>query len=649
MAEGLTPELLVYGYPMADDPQVSPDGTSIAYRLTKVDRESNRATSHIWICDIDGANQRQLTQSGHANGSPRWSPDGRQIAFVSDRSGKTGLYVLPVSQTGEPRLVTEYHAGIDDPVWSPDGSRIAFTAAWDPTNPEGKAPDQDAAPPVRVTGRIDYKLDGEGYLADTRPQVFVVNVETSERRMITRDAVDHHSPRWSPDGKTLAVGVAFRAEMHSRLALIDVESEELHYVTPKGGAVTLWSWSPDGSRILYAGDTVQMAQSDFFVYDVTSDETRRLTDDLQVAPAAGFFGMAGPYMPVWLDNERALFGASRAGAGGIYTVSASSGEVKKLYDAKGILEGLSVDDAHRYVVQGFTNFDADGEIHVYDMKTGNGSVVTEFSKAVFAEHPPAQWERFEVRQGKYDIEAWLLKPADFDPTKKYPVVLDVHGGPQLSWGYFFYPLHQVLATNDVLVVAANPRGSNTYGREFTEAVVQDFGGEDYKDLMAVMDYVVELPYVDETRTGISGYSYGGYMTSWVLGQTDRFRAAICGAPCYDLESFFGTSDIGFSFGRRHFGASPHEARDFYEARSPSTFAHRATTPTLIVQGEADERCPIGQGEQMFVALKKANCEVEFARYPGGDHLFFLNGNPAHREDFLARSLAWFNDHLGEPA
>jgi dipeptidyl aminopeptidase/acylaminoacyl peptidase len=197
-------------------------------------------------------------------------------------------------------------------------------------------------------------------------------------------------------------------------------------------------------------------------------------------------------------------------------------------------------------------------------------------------------------------------------------------------------------------VYANPRGSGSYGHSFAQQVIEGWGGEDYRDLMAVVDTLLERPYVDRERLGIYGSSYGGYMTAWTIGQTERFRAAVSSAPVFDLESFYGTSDVGHIFGEREFGSAPHAGQAWYAAHSPSTFAHQARTPTLILHGEADERCPIGQGEQMFVALVKAGCEVEFVRYPGGSHGFSGNGPAEHRLDVLERILAWFRHYLGEP-
>jgi len=290
-----------------------------------------------------------------------------------------------------------------------------------------------------------------------------------------------------------------------------------------------------------------------------------------------------------------------------------------------------------------------GEIVGYDLDTGESRVITTFNASVLEEAPPAGLEHFRVSRGDLTIDAWLLLPPNFDPGKHYPLVLDVHGGPHGFYGYGFNAVQQSLATHDVLVVFSNPRGSTSYGRDFAERVLSDWGGQDYLDLQAVVDEVCRRPYVDAHRLGIWGYSYGGYMTAWTIGQTNRFKAAVCGAPCFDLESMYGTSDIGHIFGDLQWGSEPHQSPEWYAAHSPSTFAQNAHTPTLIIHGEADHRCPIGQGEQMFVALKKAGCEVEFARYPGGSHQFLNTGYPEHRVDALGRIVAWFKHHLGEPA
>jgi dipeptidyl aminopeptidase/acylaminoacyl peptidase len=645
MAQPLTPEILVYGITAPGDPQIAPDGSTIVYTLSTGDAEKRKMLSQLWMCDRDGGNTRQITQTGERNAGARWSPDGGQIAFVSDRVKKAGIFVLPLASGGDARELTRHNQPISDLAWSPDGAHIAYTTLFDPENPDEEEQEQGAPPKVRVTRRIDYKQDGRGYLGDKRLHTWVVHVESGERRRLTEDALDHAFPQWSPDGSRLAVFVSGSNGMHSRLALIDVASGHLQYITPEVGVVGTWSWSPSGDRIIYAGDTDRTWQHDFFVYVVASGETRRLTDDLESLPVGGAPGESAPSQPVWIDDHQVLFHAVRAGGSNLYIIDSERGGVEKVAGWQAQHGGFSIDREHRFVVQSRTSLDEIAELAVYDMQAGALQVITSYSRPVLDERPAAQWERFDVQRGKYPIEAWLLKPADFDESKKYPVVLDIHGGPNGFYGYAFTPQHEMLATHGYLVVYSNPRGSSSYGREFTQQVTEDWGGEDYLDLMTVLDEVLKLPYADADRTGISGYSYGGYMTSWTIGQTDRFKAAVCGAPCFDLESMYGTSDISHVFGELQWGGQPHASKAWYEKHSPSTYAHRCTTPTLIIHGEADERCPIGQGEQMFVALKKAGCEVEFARYPGASHGFRRGGHPELRRDCWERNLDWFQQHL----
>jgi dipeptidyl aminopeptidase/acylaminoacyl peptidase len=647
MSPALTPEMLVYGFTPASDPRVSPDGSRILYIVTTTNRQSNKVASHLWLCDIDGGDRRQLTHGDMRNGSGRWSPDGRTVSFVSDRVKKSGLFVLPVAEGGEAREITRHGQAIGNPAWSPDGRQIAYTTQVDPENPDETDLPEGAASRVRVTRRLDYKQDGRGYLNDTRVQVFVVGVEDGARRQVTTVPADHDGPCWSPDGRWLAARRASHNGMCSQLALVAVETGETRLMGEAMGDIDLWAWSPSGDRVLFAGDTAKTWRTDWFLYDLATDTTRRLTEDLACLPASGYPGPL-PSPPVWLDDRHVLFHALRAGNSGLYTLDCASGQVEPVQDWPARHVGLSVDTAQRVVVQGHASPSATGEIAVFDRQAGTMRVVSDFSAAVLREAPPARVERLAVPRGRFTIDAWLLTPPDFDPARRYPLVLDIHGGPHNLYGDHFSPMQQCLATHGFLVAYANPRGSGSYGPEFTRQVVGDWGGEDYLDLLAVVDAVLARPYADAARTGIHGYSYGGYMTAWMIGQTDRFKAAVSGAPVFDLESFYGTSDIGHIFGELEFGSGPHAGQAWYAAHSPSTFAHRARTPTLIVHGEADERCPIGQGEQLFVALAKAGCEVEFVRYPGGAHGFSGGGPPEHRLDLLTRTLAWFKHHLGEP-
>jgi dipeptidyl aminopeptidase/acylaminoacyl peptidase len=642
----LTPDALVYDTVAAGDPQVSPDGARVVYVHARADRERDRGTLQIWLADITGANARRLTWSGDRNREPRWSPDGRRLALLSDRvSGHTGLFVLPLDGPGEAAEITHHRTSMGDLTWSPDGRSIAYTTIFDPDNPDELVLPEGRAPQVRVTRRIDYKQDNRGWVNNARRQIFVVDVASGERRMLTREPDDLLYPQWSPDGTQLAARVPTHNGIYSRLAIIDARTGQTRRVGPERGSVGVWSWSPKGDRILFDGDTEPTASADFFVYDLARDEVRRLTTDLPCLPEAGFPTVLGPSQPVWLDDTNVLFHGVRAGASGVYRFNVETAELGLEHPTQSLSVGFSMDTACRYAAQVNSSLDSLGEVAIFDRQSGQRRIITRHNAGLLASAQPAAWERFDVERDGTTIEAWLLKPADFDPARKYPVILDVHGGPHSYYGFGFNNMQQTLASHGFVVVFSNPRGSGSYGREFAQQVRCDWGGEDYLDLMAVLDTALERPYADAERTGIWGYSYGGYMTAWAISQSTRFKAAVCGAPCFDLESMYGTSDISHEWGPYEWGGAPHAASEAYAAHSPSTFAHRTRTPTLIMQGEADERCPIGQGEQMFVALKQAGCEVEFARYPGGAHAMLRVGPPSHRADFLQRLLDWFSHHL----
>ena len=642
----LTPEALVYDLVTAAEPQLSPDATRVAYSLGRADRDLDRGTSQIYVSDRSGDNARQLTRVGDRNREPRWSPDGRELAFVSDRvQGQSTLLVISTDGPGEARELTRHRRVIGNLAWSPDGRFIAYAVAFDPDNTDEEPPPPNRAPRVRVTRRLDYKQDNRGWLNDVRQQVFVVDVATGERRRLTTEPDDLWYPQWSPDGRTLAARISTSNGIFSQLALFDVANASVKRVGPEHGSVGVWAWSPEGERIFFDGDTEPTAGADFFLYDVGADRITRLTTDLPCAPDAGFPTVMGPSQPVWLNASEVLVHAIRAGESCYYRFNVDTAALTQEFATKSISTGFSLDRDHRFVAQAYASLEAVGEVAIYDRQTGERRVITSNNTHLLRNSPPATWERFDVERDGTTVEAWLLKPADFDPAEKYPVVLDVHGGPHGFYGYAFNNMQQLLASNGFVVVFSNPRGSGTYGREFAQMVRCDWGGEDHLDLMAVIDKALEQPYTDPERSGIWGYSYGGFMTAWTIGHTRRFKAAVCGAPCFDLESMYGTSDISHAWGPYQWGGKPHEASEAFAAHSPSTFAHRATTPTLIMQGEADDRCPIGQGEQMFVALKQADCEVEFVRYPGGAHAMLRVGPPSHRADFLARLLGWFSTHL----
>lgn len=306
---------------------------------------------------------------------------------------------------------------------------------------------------------------------------------------------------------------------------------------------------------------------------------------------------------------------------------------------------LSLDREAKTAVIAATPPDSPSELYLVDMATGAAKRLTDDNASYFAQHPPARLEKFTFQRNGLEIECRLSLPPDFDPARRYPLILDIHGGPNGAFYDAFNLMQQIWTTAGYAVLAVNPRGSATYGKAFTMAVLGDWGGEDYQELMAAVDLVAARPYIDAARMGVHGYSYGGFMTSWIVGHTDRFKAAVVGAPCIDLPSMYGTSDIGVSFGEPQWGGTRQQAFAAQVERSPLTYAANVKTPVLLLHGEADLRCPIEQGEQFFVALKRLGKEVEFVRFPDCSHLFLRVGHPKLREEYLRRTLEWFDRHL----
>lgn len=635
-AERLNPETLLTRMQSASQAAISPDGNEVVYVVTKVDAGSMSSVSHLWLLDLTVGSTRQLTRLGSNNKAPAWSPDGSRIAFISNRPGDDRFALCVIDRDGgEAREVETFASTPVFVTWHPEGSALAVVV------PVGKV---DASAP-RVITRIDYKQDNRGLINNERNQVVVVWPERGETRTITDESFDHASPQWSPDGRRLAVSQSRLNGMASQLLVLDDEGNELKRIGVEEGTIGTWAWSPDGGTILFDGTEIPSPQTDYYRYDVASGEIVKITDDAAFSSVSGFPTISGPDQPVWRDDRTVLIHGLRSGASGLWALDVQTGDYKRLMSWNATHGGFSVDATGQRIVQTVSSLETNGELVLIDTVAEETTRLTHLNHALFESLPLAQHEKITIDRDDWEIDAWVLKPADFDENGSYPVILDVHGGPHGNYGFSFNAGAQLMAAAGFVVIASNPRGSGTYGRVFGEAVRGDWGGEDWKDLQAVLDTVLENPWADADRTGIYGYSYGGFMTSWAIGQTDRFKAAVCGAPVFNLKSFYGTSDIGHVWAPTQWGGEPGEIEEFLVERSPSTLIHRATTPTLIVHGEDDHRCPIGQGEEMFVALKKAGCEVEFVRYPGGSHLMLRGAPLSHRIDFYERVIAWFERHL----
>ena len=624
----------------------SPDGSAILYAISQTDRESGQNVSQVWVCDPDGRNQRQVSQNGKTNAGPVWSPDGPAIAWSSRRDGDhPGAIVVLSLDGGDARIVTSHLNSPSSLAWSPDGKSIAYVVEIDPDNLDEEPPKPGATPPVTVIDRLDYKLDGRGIYNRKRRQIHVVDVETGDRKRLTGLDVTHSVPRWSPDGQTIACIVDKVNNPASTIALIDIASGIVTTQDQVRESVgNLW-WIPDGSGLLFLGSPNLTPHPDYYTFNIATGTSHPVTVDNHFLPDIGYQNTSVPGEPVWLSTTNVLVHGLLNGASGLWELNTKTGITTERARWNAMHGGLSATPDGKIIVQNRATMRGKGELVTWNSETDVTTTIIDPNLDFFTANPTADWETLSINRAGLTIEGWLLKPRDFDPSRTYPLVLSVHGGPHNAYGYTFDVAAQVMATNGYLVLMTNPRGSGTYGRAFAEAVVGDWGGEDWLDLQAMLDLACERSYVDSSRIGIYGYSYGGYMTAWAIGQTNRFGAAICGAPVYDMISMYGTSDIGYYFTPMELKADPFTERDKLLARSPSTFGHLATTPTLIIQGDADERCPAGQAEQMFTDLKLSGCEVQLARYPGGSHLMLAQSPAPHRIDYLERVLGWFDAHL----
>jgi dipeptidyl aminopeptidase/acylaminoacyl peptidase len=641
----------VYELVNAGDPRISPDGTLVAYTVTALDQESNDYRGAIWVAPLDGSSEpRQYTAGERRDTMPRWSPDGRWLAFASNRGDEkapANIYVIP-AEGGEARRLTELKESVEHIEWSPDSTRIAFIArARDEAYEEE---DERKREPRRFT-RIFHKLDSVGFTGDRRKHVFVVDLGGGEPRQLTSGDFEHGGPTWSPDGKRLVIDglrdERWDTQLIQRLYLLDVDAGgEPRALTGDDGSYETPSFSPDGSRIAYrmiVEDGTDPHHTQIGVMNADGGEARLLTTSLD--------RQCGPYPDyrelVW-DGNRLVFTIEDGGNIHLYSVAADGSAAPELMvGGERAISGYDMRDGKlAYVASTHTTT---REVYLGTEGTRATAVGRTFADGRELVEP----ERFTaVSADGYEVDAWIARPAGFELGKRYPALLTIHGGPFAQYGTGFFDEVQVYSGGGYVVLFSNPRGGSGYSEEHGRAIRGPLGDagpgwgvKDYEDLMAVVDTALEqFDFIDPERLGVIGGSYGGYMTSWIIGRTNRFKAAISERAVNNLVSMFGSSDLFWVF-ERQFGGPLWEDVQAYLEKSPSTYGPAMDTPVLVLHSEQDLRCAIEQGEHLFTLLRLLGKDVELVRFPAESHELSRGGSPLHRVQRFEVILEWFGRYL----
>ena len=636
------------------DPQISPDGRSVAYVRTTFDYQGDKTISVIVIVDAASGAARHVVQGT----APQWSPDGRSLAFRDDAESHNGIWIYDTATEHRWFLVavpvTNAWLGslaVKNFAWSPDGSAIAYVGT-DSVVPPAPHPDGDApaAADVEVFSRIMYKTR-TGFTDNRRTHVYVVPVACGAAaactpRVLTPGAYDEHSLAWSPDGHRIAF-VSDRSPdpdnaYTNDLWTVDVATGQITRLTDTPSAEFSPVWSPDGKQIAFPA------------WRRPNNTKDSPAEDTHVWAIAATGGAAWPVAPS-LDRRvgqvswppaggMVYFTATDHGSISVYRAPATGGPAQRLTTCQCQVPQYSLDRAGRWMAYAENDLTHPSEVWIAAADGRGPRQLTHDQDSLLAAVAPAESETFEFTSfDGIPVQAWLIKPSGMRPGHRYPLILSIHGGPHSTFGNTFSVNNQVLAGHGYGVLAINPRGTNGYGQAFSDGSLLNWGGGDYHDIMAGLDTVIRRnAWIDPARLGVTGGSYGGFMTNWIITQTPRFKAAVSLYSVSNLISFYGTS-LYTDLIEAEFDGLPWDNYPLLWQWSPLAHVANARTPTLFIHGDADNDVPISQAEEMYVALRKQGVASTLALYPGEGHGFH---RPAHNLDSLLRLEAWFDHYLG---
>ena len=648
---GVTPEDY-FSFQFAGDPHLSPDGKSVAFVVTTIDQKRNRRESAIWLVPADGsAPQRRLTASGTSSNSPRWSPDGKTLVFLSARTSEPSangatdaprpqIFLLPIGAGGEGVPLTKLKNGAQSFQWSPDGTRIVCVSATGPLDNVALA---DRKSDVRHYSHIDFNFNDTGWNDDRRRHLWVVSVPGGEAKQIT-DGQDWNDtdPQWSPDGAR----IAFVSDRTGK-AYDEGHNTDVWTIGATGGALTKISdhefedeeprWSTDGKSILFAGKTKRRQFPKLYLATSSGGAASvQVVNDFDLIPTELH----------WPSQNYLLFATGYRGTNQIFRGDLKTKNVSPVTSGERGVHAFDVNEKAGLMVYLASEFQNMDDLFVAGLDGKNERQLTHLNADYFAQLDLQPVERLPYKSTDgWDVDGFFVKPAGWQPGKKYPMVLVIHGGPAGQFGVDWYHEFQVYAARGWAVFFCNPRGSTGYGEKFERGIVNNWGGMDYQDIMAGVDAALKkYPWVDADRLGVTGGSYGGFMTNWIVGHTTRFRAAVTLRSISNFISDDGTRDGAYGH-EDDFRGNLFDDFDQYWDASPLKYAHNVKTPTLILHSDMDFRVPIEQGEQWFRALQHYGVTSEIVFFPRENHNLTRTGEPKHLVESLNWQLYWFRKYL----
>lgn len=661
----------LYDFQLISTPRISPGGEYVVFSLQRVDRKTEKIFSNLWIVSTEGSTPQQFTYGDQKDFNPRWSPDGNEIAFLSNRTDPdlpARIFIIP-THGGEARPLGEINGKIDQFGWSPGGEKLVCRVRK--TDAEELERQQDEQKKqlgivARHYQRVYYKLDDDGYLPQERWHLWFIDTKTGAAEQLTAHPVyDEQWPTWSPDGSWIAF-----TSNQSKVPDLNPDAIDLFVIPSSGGEPTRIptpfgekmnpSFSPDGKWIAYYG---KQGEGDWYknysLWVVPADASggappaRNLTGpfDIHVSPAViNDLGQPEMMSPTWSpDGKTIYFQVVHHGSSLLKSISIDGDNMQSLIGEGGVVGSFSFSQRHEKLAYFYGKMDDPGQIHVREMGTREDRQLTRINAGLLGAVELGEieelWTKGPVGN---DLQGWILKPPGFDPARKYPSILEIHGGPLTQYGNFFMHEFYYLVAQGYVVHFCNPRGGRGYGEEHAKAIWGGWGGADYDDLMAWTDFVSQKSYIDPNRMGVTGGSYGGYMTVWIIGHTRRYKAAVAQRCVSNLVSMWGSSDMNWVFQQILNDKPPFEDLQKYWHHSPIKYIGNAKTPTLVIHSENDLRCPIEQGEQVFVALQRLGVDSEMVRFPDEFHGLSRTGRTDRRITRLNHIRRWFDKYLKNP-